>query len=285
MLFLVVFLFGGIVQADDKSCSMNDQLPSDDIFISNIDSWKNGVSSFIGLRTRNLSPDNFINSGGSPELSALCLIKHYSNIFKLNDPVNELTMIKMENDYLEYTHVAFNRIYQSVPVWSSQLVVHFNAEGKVYTINGIYHPSFNILTQPNLTADEAVEIARKDEEFIIPENITVDLVIYPKDESYLLSWNIHTGTLYQPGLQYIVGASNGEILFKDTGIRTGGPSVQSPPVQEKPTKLNTTEEKITKQIDTPSAQTPRVSYKFILIISVIAILLIILIIGYKLFKK
>ncbi|KKL53026.1 hypothetical protein LCGC14_2279570, partial [marine sediment metagenome] len=181
------------------------------------------------------SPESFINSGGSPEKSALCFIKHYPDIFKLDNPDEELEVVQVtEDDVVGYTHVKLNRIFKGIPVFASQLIIHFNQEGQVSSFNGNYHRSFTISLESTLSADEAIKIAKKDAGSPA-KKVATGLLIYPKQQSYLLSWGVDYAQSDGPTLGYIIDAHTGEVLFKDPGIRTAGGALadRTPPLKEK----------------------------------------------------
>lgn len=202
----------------EYTCPMNNWLPNPEKISENIDLWDDsGTPSYS--KSEIFSPEEFINSAGSPEKSAICFVKNYPKIFKLDNPENELMLLRAKKDERNNTHILFQRIYQGIIVSRSQLAIHFNSKGQINIFNGRYRPSFTIPTNPAISPEKAIKIAKKDSG-LSTKNITVNLLIYPDQKSYLLSWEVKMETLQFPRLSYIIDANTGKIIYKDTGIRT-----------------------------------------------------------------
>lgn len=203
-----------------KNCTLNDQLPSAAELVNNIGRWdKNGAPRYSKPGSSELSPKEFISSARSPEASAICFIKNYPQIFKLNDPENELNAIQVKKDELGFTLVRLQRMFKGLPVSGSQLLIHFNSKGQVKSFNGNYHPSFTLSIDPTLSADEAIKIAKKDYGSRAKE-VSAELLIYTNEENYLLTWRVDYSTSETPVAYYIIDAHSGEIIYFDDGIRT-----------------------------------------------------------------
>lgn len=228
--FAFVFIAIGTAKADYNYCSMNNDLPSEDAVRAGVNSWnKNGTPTFAGLSNEAFSPDNFINSAGLPEKSALCFIDHYPGIFKLNDSENELQVLDVKKDSdsgqpeIGMTHVKFDRVYKGLTVFGSQLVFHFNKSGAVSSFNGRYHPSFDISIEPKISESQAIAIAESSANYK-SSGASAKLIIFtqPDKTDYLLSWDVNYPSDSFPTATYIVDANNGNILDSDNGIRNSG---------------------------------------------------------------
>lgn len=228
LIFLTVILLTPFVHAQEIGCPMNNQLPSLEVVTTQVDARTSDdlfqISSGENIQFQ-WSPLGFMGSPEKPVPAALCFVKHYSTLFRLSDPDNELKLSTrwgsgVEKDDRNITHVSFKRVYNDIEVWGSELLFHFNPDGSVYAFGGIYRPSFQGSTTPTITSQQAIEIAQKD--YGLPEeptNVTTNLVFFPLNNTDRLAWEVHYSTRYTPSAVYIIDAENGNILHRDSGIR------------------------------------------------------------------
>ena len=72
---------------------------------------------------------------------ALDFMHHYRTLFKLNQPYRELNVSNTQIDKLDYKHIRLQQVYNDIPVWDSEIIVHVNADEIVYLAGGHYIPS------------------------------------------------------------------------------------------------------------------------------------------------
>lgn len=75
---------------------------------------------------------------------------------------NELQLISEETDHLGMTHVKFQQIYQSIPVWSKEIFAHINKQNEVFRVDqniALIADGFSV--QPGLAVDEIAPYAMK----------------------------------------------------------------------------------------------------------------------------
>lgn len=78
-------------------------------------------------------------------------------LLKLNDPVEEMVLIKEEKDAVNHSHLRFQQTYRGVPIFGKQLLVHLDDAKNVYLINGRYEPSPSELsTAPGISSEAAM---------------------------------------------------------------------------------------------------------------------------------
>ena len=216
--------------AQEAGCPLNDQLPS-------LEDAQNYILARVGpddyiFRIYDSSegsyrwtPDDFMNSSGGPEKAALCFVKHYKTIFRLNDPDNELRLSTrndnaIRKDEFGNTHVLLQRIQGGVELVNGELAFHFSKNGSVNYFNGGYRSSFEASTIPTITEQQAISIAQQD--YGMPASSTsAKLVFFTYNNTDKLSWQV----LYLThGLSptYIIDAQNGNILSKNNNIISAG---------------------------------------------------------------
>jgi len=166
-----------------------------------------------------LTPKGYLMRGKSYEQTVYEFLLQNKTLFRLNSPSTELLLIKTKNDSEGNIHLLFNRTYKGLKVWNSQLAVHFDKEARITSINGRYHPSFDIPIDPSISQAQAIQICVRNLESDTVKQSQVELIIYPNQNELKLGWKVDVSTISFPKALFIIDAHSGEILFKDTGIR------------------------------------------------------------------
>ncbi len=140
-------------------------------------------------------------------------VKENTQLFKLREPEQELRLLRGEGDELGFTHYRYERLHQGVPIYGDEMILHVNAESRVYQVNGRYHPSLTAEARPAVTAQQADSIAL--EKGAAHRMRTADksvLVFYPAQEELRLAWQV----LLAGGMnqwEYFIDAQTGAVLF------------------------------------------------------------------------
>ena len=71
---------------------------------------------------------------------ALDFLNQHRKLFRLKDALQEFKVSKVEKDDINFEHVRVKQYYYEIPVYGGELIVHFNPEGKITTVNGSYLP-------------------------------------------------------------------------------------------------------------------------------------------------
>jgi bacillolysin len=166
-------------------------------------------------------------------------------LFKINNPIQELSLEKVEADDMGFKHIKMQRFHNGIPIYGSELVAHYDKEGTLYCVNGRYHPSIEMNTTPVLNSKRAVDISvddilnnsvlaiDQDPTFYLSMNSKNELVIYPMNGTYYLAFKIDT-PLYFDELgayewRYFIDAQTGNILNKYNNLKTDGPIMSYAP--------------------------------------------------------
>ena len=105
------------------------------------------------------------NAGGASTLTpadaALAAMKSLGEMWGVTDPAASLTVRSADSDRFGFTHVRLRQIYNGIEVDGRELIVHLNADGNVYEVNGEFLEGLSITTKPTVTATSAASTAMK----------------------------------------------------------------------------------------------------------------------------
>lgn len=144
---------------------------------------------------------------GRPVAIALGFLRAYAALFKLADPDRELALLRVEPDaQLGYSHVRLNQVYQGLPVFGKQLVVHLDANEQVVAVNGQFQPGIALETAPSISAAQAEAAAlagipgelEPDEQATVQASVAAgktQLIVYADQGGKArLAWSVSVGT-------------------------------------------------------------------------------------------
>ena len=97
----------------------------------------------------------------TPADAALAAMKSLGEMWGVTDPAASLTVRRADTDRFGYTHVRLRQIYKGVEVDGRELIVHLNADGNVYEVNGEFLEGLSIATKPTVSATTAAAAAMK----------------------------------------------------------------------------------------------------------------------------
>ena len=107
---------------------------------------------------------------GNPAAIARGFLDENRALFKLTSTSDQLNVLRVESDaQLGYAHVRMAQMFNGVPVFGKQLVVHLDARENIVAVNGQFAPDLNVATQPSIAPDDAERVALQD---LIYEQLT-----------------------------------------------------------------------------------------------------------------
>jgi Zn-dependent metalloprotease len=155
-------------------------------------------------------------------------LERYARVLRLEDPSNELTLRSVDRDDLGYVHVRFKQVHEGLPVWSRDLVAHYDATGALYAVNGSYEPSpQGIDASPLFGAEIALQTARQNlvnegrwaplsketAAFLDLVEPQPRLVLYPSEERGVrLAYEVIVHPNLIERYRYLIDAKSGEVL-------------------------------------------------------------------------
>ncbi len=132
-----------------------------------------------------------------------------------------LNLLSSKTDELGFTHKKYEQLYKGIPIWSSDIIIHINADMENYRTDGTFKEiPDSISTQPIIKANEAADIASK--------SLTKDgrwdsksekLMIYSDKSINSLIWYIELHKSFQRKF-VIVNAVNGTVIKTLQGTYT-----------------------------------------------------------------
>ncbi len=170
--------------------------------------------------------------GQNVERSALQVLDAHKDVLGLKVPTEEFVIHNTTQDELGMTHVRLSQHYRGIPVFGSEIVVHFNSEGSARSINGRYFPTTEIEVTPSLSSQQAVEIAtaKLSATPILRLPVTTALNIYGKGRELHLVWKVVIPARHPWGnWTYFIDAHSGEVRNFFNDMKTDGPAVSSGP--------------------------------------------------------
>jgi Zn-dependent metalloprotease len=122
---------------------------------------------------------------GNPEAIARGFLDQYRALFGLRSAVDELQLLRLEPDkQLGYSHVRLDQLYEGLPVFGRQLVVHMDADERIVAVNGHFQPAIELATEPAISAGQAMDTALanlRGEQLLPFELAKIELFPSPED--------------------------------------------------------------------------------------------------------
>lgn len=141
------------------------------------------------------------------------------DLYGIENPAEDLVVASEVTDELGMNHIKMGQVYQGVPVYGQEMVVHFSADGLITTVNGSYKNDLELSVEAEITEEEAVAKALADLMVIgaaVSPAQPPRLVIFsPGGEVPALVYEIHVGSI-NPMVQmlYFIDAHSGTVVAK-----------------------------------------------------------------------
>lgn len=189
--------------------------------ITFITGGKNGIPLSIG---KNIKTDSTIIADQ--------FIRDYGQKFGLQNSLKEAYLVNKQKDELGMEHILYNQLYQGVPVFGGQMIVHVNKDLSVGSASSGIVPEISLDTSPNISQNEAIGRAReywkKQFNLETAEVLKADLYIFNKskvinttDKKNYLAWEIEFFR-QDPARHefYFIDAMAGGLVYQITGLQT-----------------------------------------------------------------
>jgi bacillolysin/thermolysin len=148
-------------------------------------------------------------------------------LFGISNPAQELSIKSSITDELLMTHVKYDQMINSIKIFPSQLIVHFNADGSIESVNGNYVPTPIINTVPKISGSSAIVSAKQALGNYTFTSESFELILYRNNLNLTLAYEIKLPSNACPEMKLIIDANSGMVLYRDSGIRYDGPMVGS----------------------------------------------------------
>ena len=119
----------------------------------------NGVPSFVTGDLGRVDVGGRAGFGGSDAGDALrgILMSHFDAVGD-----EEMDLLRSKSDAAGNVHVRFQQTYNGLPVVGAQMVLHADANGRVYAVNGEFVPGRDLPFSPALDAEDALDVALRE---------------------------------------------------------------------------------------------------------------------------
>src|SRR4030095_2531253 len=148
-------------------------------------------------------------TGGS-EMTSRAFLKENAKLFKMSNDTLDLMLIRA-NESLLGQHYVFQQTYQGIPVYGSEVSVHFNKRGEIVTVNNAYEQEISLeKVVPDVSREAAsrVAITLKGDANSQP---TEELVVLVLNDRFTLTWRIVLST-DGPTWEVFVDAQSGQLV-------------------------------------------------------------------------
>jgi Zn-dependent metalloprotease len=171
----------------------------------------------------------------SAKEQADAFLNRYGAAFGLNDVSAQLLYAETIVDMYGFTHVNYVEVHEGVDVFASTMRVHFNENGRLTAVNGTIIPNIKVNAQPNLTPEEAADIAAVEVAGQQTTKTTVDQLTVIENNLYyyntgllqsipgdtVLAYEVEVSDLQNIREFVFVDAHSGNIVDQFTGIHEG----------------------------------------------------------------
>lgn len=179
-----------------------------------------------------------VMKGLALEDNAVSVMDDLSSVYGMSDAASELSVKKVDVDSKGFHHVRMNQMYRGLRVVGGEMVVHFNAAGAAYAVNGQYVPSVGVDVTAKIKSREAIRLACADLKALgLPDaqaEKDPELVVFAHNSDPKLAYEFALvygeGTANVGRWLYWVDAVGGKILLRYSGIqRISAPSLNGTP--------------------------------------------------------
>ncbi|MFX1426732.1 MAG: M4 family metallopeptidase [Promethearchaeota archaeon] len=146
-------------------------------------------------------------------------LQNYNDLFGFIDMENDLDEDKHVIDDARRYHISFQQKHKNVPVHGGSIRIHLSEKGDITTISSKLIPNLSLSVKPEITDEEAVEIAIKHsgEKSKMVENTEPELIIYPRETNNILTWKVKLEGISEQEPQawiYFIDAINRNVIHR-----------------------------------------------------------------------
>ncbi|MBD1372811.1 M4 family metallopeptidase [Hazenella sp. IB182357] len=115
---------------------------------------------------------------------SLQVMEENKALFDMKSAYSELKLISESKDDLGFTSFKYQQVYQGIPVYGNELILHADKDGNTTSVNGYYDPEVKekkIRTKAKYSADKAIAKAKKETKLSDVKSFDIEnskLVIY-----------------------------------------------------------------------------------------------------------
>ena len=203
-----------------SSAMMLSSIPLGNVFAAPVDSQKVSKSwnemANVPLFVKERHAERF---SASTPANALKYLKNSQEETGLSNPDKNLKVKDVQKDELGMTHVRFNQSINGVNVEGAEVVVHFNEDNEVVSVNGRTNQTLaeaNVDTKASLSSEAAIKAAKSSVNASkeLTYEPTSELVVYPFEGENHTAYKVNVNFMgEEPGNWYVfVDAKTGKVI-------------------------------------------------------------------------
>jgi bacillolysin len=158
---------------------------------------------------------------GDEVAATLRFLDSHKAAYQMKNPVDEIKVTRIDVDPIGMQHVRMKQVYQGLPVYGSELISHFDADGVLNAVNGTYLDNIDVDVTASLNADQATQAASNDLKtfFGAGEPNQPELIVFPWEGKNYVAWRMELFSASPMGRwEYFVDAKTGDVIFKANRI-------------------------------------------------------------------
>jgi len=137
----------------------------------------------------------------------------------------EFRLRQVVQDSLGQMHVRLDQVYQGVPVFGQQLIVHLDRDGVPQSITGAYRVGVAVSTRPVISDQEARTVAQQRFPGALGKTPEVEMMLLPRDRDVRLVYRVVLNDEATPRRVVVfVDAISGDVVHSYNDLRTFLPS-------------------------------------------------------------
>jgi hypothetical protein len=172
-----------------------------------------------------------LQGGGAYAQDAIAVLDNLSRLYRFQDAAQEFAVKQADADTLDFHHVRLAQIYQGLRVVGGDVIVHFDASGQAYQVNGQYVAGLQLEAAPQIEAAAAVSLAQQDLAALGKSAGSpvgeAALVVFARDAAPHLAYElvlVYDDSAAGPGRwRYWVDARQGTVLLRYSDIQKIAP--------------------------------------------------------------
>ena len=175
--------------------------------------------SLVGSAARPAQPSATLH----PSRRVIAFIEDYRELFQLDEPGDELELVREESDSLGFTHLRFQQRHQGLKVIGCELLAHIDIDGHLTAIESTLERTPRLPTiVPVVTAEQAATLTR----VRFPggrsaSHTPPDLgILAAAGETARLAWSFELMVGYSQAWRVVVDAETGRLLSRESRICT-----------------------------------------------------------------
>jgi bacillolysin len=184
---------------------------------------KNGTPTMIKVKRPANSSRARSSSAPPSEAVARQFLRTHSRLLKLNHPESELALADAWSDTQGGSHYRYRQVFDNIPIYGKQFLVHVDGDGSVYLANGRFEPTppRSLSTDPAIGPSDALEAVRTD--LGLPDLAAdgIELTLYrTPDNEMTLTYAVSVAPSLSEGWIYFIDAADAGVVHRMSRIHT-----------------------------------------------------------------